>query len=224
MKQAIGYLLAICLLLGGCAQGDGSASAVNSSSPPESQSALAEGPPKPEEESLPPENPDADFRNVSWGMSQEEVIAYEGEIGIYEVPPSNHDLGCTGLTVSGKQADLLYLFNEKDQLYQTMYVFQIDHTNDTRYIDDFEDLKESLTSLYGAPDRDEERWYNDLFKGQPQDYGTAIAAGHLAYVAQWYLDDTEILLGLTGDNYELTLVLAYFSTTVPEPQEDLSGL
>ena len=223
MRRSIALLMSMILLLCSCGGRAENTPASTSLAQSESQNVVSnELSQAPGESSQPAENPDADFRNVSWGMTEEEVITYEKETNVQK--PSTGGLVYPNLTVSGKSAHLAYSFNENNQLYMAGYVFQIDHVNDTLYIDDFNDLKESLTSLYGPPTDYQEAWYNDLFKGETQDYGTAIAAGHLAYFAKWELDNTDILLGLTGDNFTISLILSYTSTTVPEPQSDLSGL
>ena len=46
---------------------------------------------------------------------------------------------------------------------------------------------------------------------QFEDWGTAVAIGHLSQYTIWKLEDTQLILLLTGDNYEISLGIDYAS-------------
>ena len=104
-----------------------------------------------------------------------------------------------------------YVFTT-DSLVRTTYIVTEKHSNRNAYIDDFNALKDLLESKYGTPQTDDTYWKNSLFKDDLEDWGTAISIGHLAYQATWKLERTEILLMLSGDNYEITLIIQYTGT------------
>ena len=91
-----------------------------------------------------------------------------------------------------------------------------DHTNKNFYINDYEELKEILTKKYGKPKKDEKIWDNELYKDDRSSWGLAVSVGHLAYGASWETSTTEIVLRLSGDNYKISLILAYDSKELKE--------
>ncbi len=155
------------------------------------------------EEQKPAVNPD--FRNLAWYMTKSEVK--KSEEGKF-FDEDDKTIAFTD-SVLGESAELLYEFNDSEQLIGGFVVFRISHVNDNDYIDDYDDIKESLSAKYGAPDQDDVIWKNSLFKDDPEDYGLAISCGHLAYMASWSTETTKITLLLCGDNYEISLVILY---------------
>jgi hypothetical protein len=111
-----------------------------------------------------------------------------------------------------------YYFAE-NQLVAGRYIFLSEHSNKNLYINDYDDIKESLIKKYGQPNVDRPVWNNDLYKNDPSEWGMAISVGHLSYTAGWQLANTQIILHLGGDNYDITLGLDYHSTL--KSHEDL---
>lgn len=155
----------------------------------------------------PTQAPDFDFRNTYWGMTQDEVIASETEDLVEQ---SDEWLAYYSTDVAGMSSDIGYKF-ESNSLVAAIYAFDEEHTNENDYINDFSDLKEALTSVYGTPSIDTITWKNDLYKDDPQDYGFAVSCGHLVYVASWKTPTTEISLVLHGDNFDISLGIRYQS-------------
>jgi hypothetical protein len=154
-----------------------------------------------------------DFRETNWGMSKEQVKATEDK---------KPDIESDGMlayeeTTSGKNFVYIYFFSE-DKLHTTSGSISTgEHTNKNIYIDDYEELKETLTKKYGKPTLDKVTWKNDLYKNDEQDWGTAISVGHLAYEASWETSTTKIDLSLKGaDNYRIYLILVYKSKELEE--------
>ena len=153
-----------------------------------------------------------DFRKTNWGMSKEQVKATEGKKPDFEADTM---LGYD-VTISGKDFACIYTFLE-DKLYNSGYFFTGEHTNKNLYIDDYEELKETLTKKYGKPKTDiSGLWKNDLYKDDKSHWGMAISVGHLIYGASWETPTTEINLMLSGDNFKIKLILAYDSKELKE--------
>ncbi|PKP55767.1 hypothetical protein CVT91_14760 [Candidatus Atribacteria bacterium HGW-Atribacteria-1] len=153
-----------------------------------------------------------DFRKTNWGMSKEQVRATEEKRPDFEADTT---LGYD-VTISGKDFACIYSFLE-DKLYNSGYFFTGEHTNKNLYIDDYEELKETLTKKYGKPKMDFPGvWKNDLYKDDKSHWGMAISVGHLAYGNSWETPNTKISLMLSGDNYKIELVLSYTSKGLEE--------
>lgn len=159
-----------------------------------------------ENEVEPPENPD--FHSSAWGMTMDEVKKVETNLQFIDEEPNA--LTSSTTSVAGKNANLIFSFDDSG-LTAGMIYFELKHSNDNLYIEDFEDIRKALTEKYGAPIIDKQVWKDDLFMNSPDDWGVAVAAGHLQYLAQWEMENNKISLYLTGDNYNIELVLIYLS-------------
>lgn len=158
-----------------------------------------------------------DFRNVTWGMSQEEVMNAET---VGEPKEQDADALLYGdITIDSKECELLYSF-KSDHLVGSAYFFKNEHTNLNDYIDDFQSIKSLLNKKYGESVSDDVIWKNDLFKDNYQSWGTAISMDHLVYRTEWQTERTKVLLILSGDNYEVHLFIGYYSKLEGEPAED----
>ncbi len=142
---------------------------------------------------------------VTFGMSQEEVIQIEGR------EPDIRDE--TGLifdnqTAGGLKASIFYS-TEKNQVQAIMYVVEEKHTQNDGYIEDYESLKASLSEKYGKPTFETLDWDGDATKYDPQDYGDALVAGDVRYLAQWKGSNVQINLFLDNDDGNIEIILAY---------------
>jgi len=146
------------------------------------------------------------FRRVKWGMTKAQVKAAETS----KLRDENND----GLLYRTKAAtlstNLLYSFAE-NKLVRAGYMFKDTHSNENAYIDDYQRVKRILTKKYGQPEKDREKWSNDLYKSRRQDWGVAVSIGHLIYLSEWRTTRTTIRLGLIGDNFKITHVVQYIS-------------
>ena len=93
------------------------------------------------------------------------------------------------------------------------------HSNKTLYISDFKDINNQLSKKYGKPKKDEIIWLDDLYKDDPSDYGLAISIGHVRYLAEWDLSESEIQSVLQGDNYEINFWVEYKGKAFKELEE-----
>lgn len=166
---------------------------------------------------------DYDFRKTRWGMSKEEVKASEHR-DVYDVYREETSEGIEVLiyedNLLGNECLLGYIFAD-DQLTRTKYIFTHDHSNHMGFIYDYEDLKEALTKKYGIPTKDKTFWNGeeDSDNSHPRD-GHDLFMGRLSYGSSWKTETTGIWLYLTGQDYDIQLILEYFSKNLSYLEED----
>jgi hypothetical protein len=156
------------------------------------------------------------FRESIWGMSLENVK--ETEFG-------NQKYDKDGLLVysdiiSGFTSDVVYIFI-KNQLVRSKYVFKNEHSNKTDFIEDYNKIKKNLEKKYGISIYDKPIWKNDLYKSDPNEWGMAIAVGHLQYFSQWETEDTDVLLYLVGENYKMNFGIEYASKSLSSLEDQV---
>lgn len=158
------------------------------------------------------------FRKTSWGMDKRSVKA--SERGNELVEEGSEYLAYKGY-VSGLDCYVYYTFTESGRLAECMYDFRKKYTNENRYINDYKNIKSLLIKKYGQPDPNykEVIWRNDLYKNDPSRYGFSVSMGHHAYMSRWETDDTRIYLALTGNNFEVTLLVQYKSILYEKEME-----
>lgn len=164
-----------------------------------------------------------DFRNIKWGMTRDEVKASESATLKYDTTQYLR-YECN---VSGYSTNLIYLFNPQDKLVSSMYVLNIEHSNYNLYLDDYKTLYKELTNKYGTPTKEQDNWWDDLYKNRPSEYGKAIAYGDYQKLTAWKTDTTNIVLMIQGDNLEINLSIMYGDINVNPKnimQKDNSGL
>ncbi len=149
-------------------------------------------------------SPAADFRDVKWGMTPAQVKNIEQE----KLIESDPDLLYYNAKVGGLKAYVVYQFLA-NKLVEGVYSFTETHSNKNFYIDDYKNIKSLLIKKYGKPQIDGSPWLDDLFRNDPNSWGTAIAMGHLIYVSEWKTEKTIIRLGLVGDNFEISHGIRY---------------
>jgi len=105
-----------------------------------------------------------DFRKTNWGMGREQVKATEDK------KPDLESDTLVGYKMKISENDFLCVYNFiQDKLYSSKYIFVGTHTNKNDYIDDYENLKDTLIKKYGKPKIDKITWENDLYKDDKQD-------------------------------------------------------
>lgn len=158
---------------------------------------------------------DIGFRNSKWGASIQHVKESEklsindesGSVLVYKTAISNIDV------LVG------YLFTE-GKLTSGRYLAQDEHSNKNEYITDYNDLKALLEKKFGQPSQDKSIWKNDLYKDDYSDWGFALSLGHLVYFSTWENSDSEIMIILTGENYDIQLMIEYVSIELKEFKEN----
>ncbi|MBH0099376.1 hypothetical protein I6E68_09510 [Salinibacterium sp. NSLL150] len=151
------------------------------------------------------------FRRAKWGATRAEVKASEGR-----EPDGGVDatLGYA-VTIAGLSATALYIF-VSDTLVRAKYIITQPHSDYALNLRDFSVLDELLTSKYGQAIERNQYWSNDLYEDSPQEYGLAVAAGHMTRYYQWSSGDTHIWLVITGDNFDIDLQIEYVGKAFEE--------
>ena len=161
----------------------------------------------------------AAFRKTTWGMSKEQVREIEGLGTVHE---SSNALIYPG-SIAGLQCHIVYVF-ALNRLVRGKYAITEQHSNANHFLMDFESLKEALTAKYGKPQQDDMHWLDNTYRTDYQDWGLAVSMGHCSRFSKWRLSGTDIVLFLTGDNYEINLGVEYASQALShlEDQENAS--
>ena len=86
------------------------------------------------------------FRTSNWGDSKEDVLNHEKETQLKQTGPS-----LTGnVMVYGLDSFVTYNFNS-DQLVRGIYMFYLDYSDTKEYISKYDELKNTVSQLYGDP-------------------------------------------------------------------------
>jgi len=163
-----------------------------------------------------------DFRKTVWGMTKETVKRTEKTKPFQE---EENQLIYIDTIINLNMA-VIYDFVD-NKLVITGYAVMEEHSNENLYINDYKELKSVLVEKYGEPsDRgfDDEKyseivWLDDLYQDTPSRWGFAISVGDLVYQSFWKTDKTEIAMRLSGDNYEIRLLIKYFSKKLKHLEE-----
>jgi len=157
-----------------------------------------------------------DFRNANWGMTYSQVKSSESAKLVKE----SSDLLAYQTTLADFDAFVLYIF-AGGKLTRTQYKIIETHTNKNDYISDYNTLKELLQKKYGNTTGDEKIWKNELYKDDLSEWGFAVSLGHLVYYATWKTAKTDVILSLSGENYEIETVIEYSSTELGKLEDNL---
>lgn len=149
------------------------------------------------------------FRKTRWGMSRDQVKHAETAKLLKE----SGDRFFYDVRVGGLEAFLIYEFI-KDKLVAAKYTFYEKHSNRNNYLTDYSSIKKILKNKYGEPIKENTYWDNDLYKDDYQSFGTAVAVGHLSKFSEWKAPDTQIMLSIYGDNFEITHSVEYLSVSL----------
>lgn len=155
-------------------------------------------------ETLIEQRSDADFRNAKWGEDIETVKKYELDITLLD----DEDQLSGKVNVGGYDSYVGFLFDD-NKLYEGIYAFPLDYSNAGQYIPAYNDLKSMLTQKYGEPYEDQ---IIPLTKQSQIDYAgpaSSLEYGYVVYRSQWETDTTNILLGMSAENYEVKLLILY---------------
>jgi hypothetical protein len=154
-----------------------------------------------------------------WGFTKEQVKKTESSTPTLN---TNNNLLYDNQSLLDLDCCIIYYF-DNNKLYQGVYSFTNEHSNDTDYITDYNNIKAALIKKYGNPKEDNQVWKDNTYKDRPSDWGMAVITGNLLYGSVWYNGNTKIGLYLTGDNYDVNFTLGYSDSTV-KIEEDDSGL
>lgn len=172
---------------------------------------------------VPKNSPESEFtfRKTRWGTTEREVRDSESGDPIHE----QDGILLYSSRIAGLSSEVVYIFSE-NILVRSKYIITERHSYDFDYISDYMSIKELLSEKYGLPSGRNERfgdqiWKNDLYQDEPDDWGTAVGAGHLVYLSEWRTGGTSISLVLRGDNFDITLVIEYVSLQHAQIENEL---
>lgn len=160
----------------------------------------------------------ADFRNAKWGENVETVKEYELDVTL-----SGDEDQLSGEVNVGGYDSYVGFFFDNNKLYEGIYAFPLDYSNAGQYIPVYDDLKSMLTQKYGEPYEDE---IIPLTKQSQIDYtgpAHALEYGYVVYRSQWETGTTNIMLGMSAEDYEVKLLISYTDKNY-EPDINDSGL
>lgn len=159
----------------------------------------------------------ADVRNVTWGMSEAEVRAAEGQAPV-EATGSTLRYPATDFA----DADSFVVFTfEHGKLVRASYLFTPEHSEPNGFISDFHAVATRLVAKLGKPDEERNIWLDDSLQNEriayleqdralPSDIlpsdkqaGLAIALGHLRMTATWNTPRTKIFHTMTGGDHRI---------------------
>jgi hypothetical protein len=147
------------------------------------------------------------FRNVRWGMSQEEVQASEKLTPATKRP----DLILYRGEHDGMRALIGFNFEDK-KLVRAGYLMRESYEDPNSFIKDFQRMKQQLIEEYGSPASDEIGWKEgETVEEDPEKFGEAACEGKLMYYTVWETAKSLIKLRLDGLNGKCQLGLQYES-------------
>lgn len=150
-------------------------------------------------------NDTVDFRNVKWGMSLDEVKKAETS----ELEGGLSDfLSYQNVDAYGLKMALYYRFTG-GALESGMYMFEPKDKDNAQHLNEYKSIVQSLTGVYGAPDKALEDWKSDTYKQTPEKYGYAIGQGQLTYLTTWTHNRTAITAMISGHDDTVTISVSF---------------
>lgn len=147
--------------------------------------------------------------NIEFGMTTDQVISREND-GL--IIATNNMLGYS-TTINDINYSLYYYFTG-NKLFNVTYILENTFDDDNNYINVYQDIKNKFIKKYGPISTNEENWKNDLYKEDPDDYGTAVKTGNLSYLTQWNINENIIRLTLIGGKYNISFYINYIETNL----------
>lgn len=159
---------------------------------------------------------EADFRNLKWGMTKDEVSYAQGT-GYRE--PSENKMYYTRLREEGFPADAEYTFKD-GKLVQGIFFISQNKSDEAVSVDDYVELVESLRSRFGEPQIANLVYSNPEDETEDKDAQLELVkAGKLQFRTGWLLDDTELRVVMFPENDGVSIGLQYKQAGVEIPVE-----
>jgi hypothetical protein len=149
---------------------------------------------------------DQDFRKIGWGNNMAAVLASQPS----EPDFSDDETIAYDGSLAGNSCTICYDFIN-GKLYSGRYVFADIYSENSRYIEFFESLKDQLSKKYGNPKISNYVWANELYQDDINEWGTAVSADHLTLIASWQSESSDIDLVCRGVDYEIKIIIQYQS-------------
>ncbi len=154
------------------------------------------------------------FRGTRWGMSEEQVRQAEGGETVQEIQRSGLNMIAYTGQVAGKNCLIGYYF-ANGQLVRIQCVLNEDHQDADSYIDDFSEIRQALCTQFDHCNEVKEEWISDSLQRDREEWGLAVAAGHLSLSGKWHTMDSVITETITGGNLEIKVEIQYCYRIAP---------
>jgi hypothetical protein len=175
----------------------------------------------------------ADFRNVDWGMTKEEVSMTEDAKPLKAWGKIPNNILCYDINLFNYRASLKYNFIN-GVLTDASYGFIIPKSKGQTKTGLYFDLKKALIEKYGQPTQDNEVWANETYKNQPNSLEKHVSYGHVSLLGLWIFDQTVIKLEckqikslgiyIPSTTLHYYSKLYYESLQQPQPKSDTKNL
>jgi len=164
--------------------------------------------------------PIPDFRNSFWGDSVEAVKEVETDVLVKE----SKTVLLYRTKVIDYSANLVFYFDDNGKLYNGTYLFTDKHAKGLYYLNQYNELKNSLNVKYGKFLTEEVKYHRDKELVDAIGEATALEFGYISYLATWKTENTQITLSMMADNYEIFIIASYTDLNKVEKPKDPSGL
>jgi len=146
-----------------------------------------------------------------WNMDIAQLRRIMGE-PIHEGQSQGYNIIGYKQTIMDREC-LIGFYFEGGRLAGAKYSFIEHRDNKNQNIVDYKKIKELMIQKYGRPEEDNISWKDASHKDRIEEWGSAIAMGHLKYSSKWKTRQAEVLLQLAGADEEISLELTYKGTT-----------
>jgi hypothetical protein len=181
MKRLIAIAMC-CMMLMGCAAAPQTATPTPGNTPTAAPTSTA---PAPDDAGA----SSADFRQVKWGMSKDEVAATEQSKPIHD---EKNLLVYENQTVLGLDALVSYMFDEYGLCTEAYCLFDVNQEDAEALVRDYRKLKAELFRAYGEPTYDHTAEDSD-------DIPSVVASGEESLTAEFETENTVVTLMLWQD-------------------------
>jgi len=160
--------------------------------------------------------PISGFGGYDWDTSQEEIV--KNEIlpeWIEDMDYMFHEntLIISDDLVAGHRCSSFYIFDSDEKLGGGIYLLMDEHSDPMEYYNDYLDLVEQFTDLYGErdPQKSKEIWHNERYKNDTEQWGTALVEGDVEFESVWFDEkgnhiDANLRWDAEASNIFLTIV------------------
>ncbi|GAH60254.1 unnamed protein product [marine sediment metagenome] len=154
------------------------------------------------------------FRNITWGMSKEEILKVESGMKFEKKELGEKNLIRSKTRLAGLKCFLIYTF-VRDKLVGAAYLFDEIYQDKSDYQDDFDTLKELLIQKYGELESE------DLVDKDAFYFMVDSNTENYIHRITWKTNDTEIALFIDKSASEIDVFITYDSIELMEWAEKI---
>jgi len=140
---------------------------------------------------------------LQWGSTKGEILRTEGR-------PHHEDVS-KGLAVLAYKRELMkkkceveYLLDGNKLVGARCRLLE-NYADKSRYLEDYNRLRDFLTAKVGSPRADRTVWQDHSYENLSDCWGIALSQGHVEFSSEWVFGDTEVRLTLAGANNHVNL-------------------